>query len=116
MMDSIPRTDTKAFEAGNKNLSKLRGKLSEQMYAIMLEKGWLFVIVGFLLGRAIILSVVSPFAVAFLATIWFVHRDKSAKVMLAVLAGVLTYRVTHGVYIMLAMIVFYFFYALFNNT
>src|SRR5690625_5793505 len=82
MMDSMPRMDTKSFEAGSKNLSKLRGKLSEQMKAIMLEKGWLFVIVGFLLGRAIILSVVSPFAVAFLATIWFVHRDKSAKVML----------------------------------
>src|SRR5690625_74536 len=47
----------------SKHLSKLRGKLSEQMKAIMLEKGWLFVIVGFLLGRAIILSVVSPFAV-----------------------------------------------------
>src|SRR5690625_1659677 len=115
MMDSIPRMDTKSFEAGSKNLSKLRGKLSEQMKAIMLEKGWLFVIVGFLLGRAIILSVVSPFAVAFLATIWFVHRDKSAKVMLAVLAGALTYNVTHGVFIMLAMLVFIFLAALFKN-
>src|SRR5690625_1520101 len=99
----------------SKHLSKLRGKLSEQMKAIMLEKGWLFVIVGFLLGRAIILSVVSPFAVAFLATIWFVHRDKSAKVMLAVLAGALTYNVTHGVFIMLAMLVFIFLAALFKN-
>src|SRR5690625_2793954 len=115
MMDSIPRMDTKSFEAGSKHLSKLRGKLSEQMKAIMLEKGWLFVIVGFLLGRAIILSVVSPFAVAFLATIWFVHRDKSAKVMLAVLAGALTYDVTHGVFIMLAMLVFIFLAALFKN-
>src|SRR5699024_4176818 len=69
----------------------------------------------FLLGRAIILSVVSPFAVAFLATIWFVHRDKSAKVMLAVLAGALTYKVTHGAFIMLAMLVFIFLAALFKN-
>src|SRR5690625_7902921 len=108
MMDSIPRMDTKSFEAGSKNLSKLRGKLSEQMKAIMLEKGRLFVIVGFLVGRAIILSVVSPFAVAFLATIWFVRRDKSAKAIFAVLARALTYNLTHGVFITLAWLVFRF--------
>src|SRR5699024_4339261 len=107
---------TKAFDVESKNLSKLRERLSQQLKAIMLDKGWLFFIVGFLLGRAIILSVVSPFAVAFLATMWFVHRDKSAKVMLAVLAGALTYSVTHGVFITLAMLVFIFLAGLFKNN
>lgn len=116
MMDSIPRMEPKAFEAESKNLSKFREKLSQQFKTIMLEKGWLFFIVGFLLGRAIILSVVSPFAVAFLATVWFVHRDKSARVMLAVLAGALTYSMTHGVFIALAMLVFIFMAGLFKNT
>src|SRR5699024_617236 len=116
MMDSIPRMETKTFEVKNNCLSKLWRKIPANFKSIMLERGWLFYIVGFLLGRAIILSVVSPFAVAFLATMWFVHREKSAKVMLAVLAGALSYSTTHGVFILLAMFVFIFLAAMFKNA
>jgi len=116
MMDSIPRMETKTFEVKNNYLSKLWRKIPANFKSIMLERGWLFYIVGFLLGRAIILSVVSPFAVAFLATMWFVHREKSAKVMLAVLAGALSYSMTHGVFILLAMFVFIFLAAMFKNA
>src|SRR5699024_11985162 len=77
MMDTASRLETKAFNVESNHLHKLRQKLNHMTKAILLEKGWLFYIVGFLLGRAVILSVVSPFAVAFLATMWLIHRNKS---------------------------------------
>ncbi|OZU89538.1 stage II sporulation protein E [Virgibacillus indicus] len=118
MMESIPEMESKAFGA-KKNTShtdKLRKKLNVKVRAIFLEKGWLFFIVGFLLGRAVILSEVSPFAVAFLATMWFVHREMTVKSMLAVLIGALTYSVDHSIFLTLAMIVFIFLAGLFKNT
>ncbi|GGB51211.1 stage II sporulation protein E [Virgibacillus dakarensis] len=116
MIDSIPRADTKAFGQEVKNIHKVKRKISTGVKGILLEKGWLFFIVGFLLGRAVILSVVSPFAVAFLATIWFVHKEKAAKVMLAIIAGALSFSVNQGVFITLAMIVFIFLAGLFKNA
>ncbi|PAV28575.1 stage II sporulation protein E [Virgibacillus profundi] len=117
MMDSIPGKESKAFGQGRENqMDRLRKRVNLTVKSILLDKGWLFYIVGFLLGRAVILSVVSPFAVAFLATMWFVHRDKTAKSMLAVLAGALSYSVNHSIFLALAMIVFIFLAGLFKKT
>src|SRR5699024_1482083 len=79
------------------------------------DEGWLFYIVGFLLGRAVILSQVSPFAIAFLATTWFIHKHQSAKVMLAIIAGALTYDIRHGLFILIAIIVFVFLAGLYKS-
>lgn len=117
MIGSIPRMESKTFGVKKTNrMERFRKWMYSKANSILLEKGWLFFIVGFLLGRAVILSVVSPFAVAFIATIWFVHRDKTAKTMVAVLAGGLTFSLNHSIFIALAMIVFIFIAALFKNS
>jgi stage II sporulation protein E len=89
-------------------VARLYTQFTAKMKAILLEKGVLFYAVGFLLGRAVILEEVSPFAVAFLATMWFLHREKAAMSMLAVLAGALTFSVTHSIFIFIAMLLFIF--------
>ncbi|WP_164670634.1 stage II sporulation protein E [Virgibacillus doumboii] len=116
MMDSIPRVESKPIGVNNNLLQKFSKRVVQQTKSLLFEKGWLFYIVGFLLGRAVILSVVSPFAAAFLATIWFIHKDKAAKVMLAVMAGAFSYSVMHGVFISLALIVFIFLAGLFKHA
>ncbi|GGK01150.1 stage II sporulation protein E [Lentibacillus kapialis] len=116
MMNSISRAETKAFGVNQGLPEKLRFRLSVQLKTLLLEKGWLFFLVGFLLGRAVILSVVSPFAVAFLAGIWLIHRRKAAKVMIAVFAGAFSYSVTHGLFITLAMTLFIFMAGIFKNV
>ncbi|MBP2078517.1 stage II sporulation protein E [Oceanobacillus polygoni] len=113
MMESIPRVESRGFgveKDGQKG--KWRKGLYLKMKSILLERGWLFYIGGFLLGRAVILSAVSPFAIAFVASMWFVHREKSFKSMLAVLVGALTYSMTHALFIGVAMLVFIFLAAL----
>lgn len=106
MMNSIPGIKVKTLGQGS--AGRLKEKLSQAAKSLLLEQGWLFVIVGFLLGRAVILSAVSPFAVAFLATVWFVHKDNMLKVILSIIVGAVTFSVTQGVFVTLAMLVFVF--------
>ncbi|MDC3426004.1 hypothetical protein NC797_15980 [Aquibacillus sp. 3ASR75-11] len=116
MIDSATRTESKAIEVHNRNIDSWKRKFGEKTKIIFLEKGWLLFLVGFLLGRAIVLSSVSPFALSFLASVWFMRKEKSFKVVLAAVAGALTYEWQHGVYIAGAMLVFLFFASLFNKV
>lgn len=118
MIGSIPAVNSNGFIAEKKKGQKnrLRSRIYAKLMLILLERGWLFYIAGFLLGRAVILSAVSPFAVAFIASLWLVHREKSFKAMLAVTAGALSYSMTHSIFIALSMIVFILLAALFKNN
>lgn len=80
-----------------------------------IEKGLLYFLIGFLLGRAIILSEVSPFAVAFLASLWFLNRQMTFRTMLAVFVGAISYSVSHGIFIFFSVITFIFIAAIFKN-
>ncbi|BAC12030.1 stage II sporulation protein E [Oceanobacillus iheyensis] len=107
MIGSIPRAEsgTIGFEKSGKK-GKIRQKIQSKAKRLLIDKGWIFYVTGFLLGRAVILSAVSPFAVAFIATIWLVHRDKSLKSMIAVFLGALSYQFEHAMFIGLAFLVF----------
>ncbi|TMN22338.1 stage II sporulation protein E [Lentibacillus cibarius] len=116
MINSVPELKPAARDVHDRFLDKFRIKISSALKTLLFEKGWLLYLVGFLLGRAVILSVVSPFAIAFLATIWFVQRERSAKVMLFALCGALSYSLIHGAFITLAMFVFLFMAGLVKHT
>src|SRR5690625_1286268 len=105
MMDSIPRVNPKVFEAGQTNVRRLKSYIYTKMQTLMIERGWLLCIVGFLLGRAVVLSVVSPFAVAFLATLWLMQRDKAFKVMIATSIGRSTFTLSQGAFCSIAMVI-----------
>ncbi|WP_067729670.1 stage II sporulation protein E [Oceanobacillus damuensis] len=107
MIGSIPRVESRSFGVENtEKKGRVRKGIYMKMKVILLENGWLFYIAGFLLGRAVILSAVSPFAVAFIASMWLIHREKSFKAMIAVLAGALSYSMTHSIFIGISMVVF----------
>jgi len=116
MLDLFPGVKPRNFVIEKTSrLARWRKGINSKAKTILLDKGILYFIVGFLLGRAVILAEVSPFAVAFIATMWFVHREKTFKSMLAVLAGALSYSLTHSIFILLALVVFIFLAALFKN-
>lgn len=114
MMGSIPRLQLKAF--GKNRGGKLQGKIALYLHKWLIDKGMLYSFIGFLLGRAIILSVVSPFSVAFLATVWMVHRKHSVKVMLAVTAGSLSHSPLHGAFSLIGILIFLFLANLFGKV
>ena len=115
MMDSITRVNPKVLAAGQTNVRRLNNYLYTKLYSLLIEKGWLLCIVGFLLGRAVVLSVVSPFALALLATLWLMQRDKTFKVMIATAAGAFSFTLSQGVYISIAMLLFIVVAGIFKN-
>lgn len=115
-MESVTRVQTKAIEVESTFLENIKMKLYTQGKKILLDHGLLFVLVGFLLGRAVILSVVSPFAVAFLATLWLMHKDKAAKTLLATMIGAFTISLTHGVFVGISLFFFIIISTIFQNV
>jgi stage II sporulation protein E len=59
------------------------------MVQLFSTRKWTFVLmtVGFLLGRAVILESLTPFAVAYFAVIYFLRRDAYGSVALSIFAG-----------------------------
>lgn len=109
MLESI---ESSGYVVRRKKSFKERGDIWKvRTRQLFIDRGLLFVLLGFLLGRAVILSAVSPFAFAFLASIWLIQRKKLALSMLAVLAGAWSYSLHHAIFIGLAALVFLVFSA-----
>src|SRR5699024_1102716 len=87
MMITVPRIEMKGLKTKQHKISYSRTTVMAFMKSLFIERGMIYTLVGLLLGRAIILSAVSPFAIAFLATIWYTNRQHTAKVTLAILIG-----------------------------
>lgn len=79
---------------------------------IITSKVVLLSLVGLLLGRAVILYEVSPFAVAFLATIILVYQKRVLTIVLFISMGAWTYSIEHAVFVCLSLIIFILLYNL----
>lgn len=105
-MESVTRARTEVIGVEGTFWDSLWMKIYAQGKKVLLDRGLLHMFVGFLLGRAIILSVVSPFAVAFLATLWFMHKEKAAKSLLATMLGAFTISLSQGLFVGISMFFF----------
>lgn len=105
-MESVTRARTEVIGVESTLWENIKMKTYAHGKKFLLDRGWLHVFVGFLLGRAIILSVVSPFAVAFLATLWFMQKDKAPKTLLAIMIGSFTISISQGLFVGISMFFF----------
>ena len=65
-------------------------RISSRIQLFLLHKGIIYGLIGFLLGRAIILSEVFPFALPFFGAVFLMKRDKAMLAGLSLIAGGLT--------------------------
>ncbi|MDV2686767.1 stage II sporulation protein E [Alkalihalophilus lindianensis] len=65
-------------------------KAGKTTQAIFYQWGLLVAVVGFLLGRAMILSELTPFVLPFLAAVYMLKREKAGIAAMALMAGALT--------------------------
>src|SRR5690625_7700473 len=89
-----------------KKRSNMKRRISNSLKDIFIEKKLLLFLVGLLLGRAVILYNISPFAVAFLATAWAVYQKRMFTIIAFILLGAWSYSLEHAVFISLSLIVF----------
>lgn len=66
----------------------------------------LSVLIGFLLGRAVILSDLSPFAIPFFATAGFFKQKIKTAAAVSLLAGALTISPRHALYVLIGLLMF----------
>ncbi|WP_079707658.1 stage II sporulation protein E [Paraliobacillus ryukyuensis] len=102
-------SEPKVIDNDEKKAKQLTVQWKDNIRKLMLEQGGLLYIVAFLLGRAVVLEVLSPFVLAFLASIWLLRREKIRPIMIIVVASSLTINAQHSFYIAIASITFVFF-------
>lgn len=82
-------------------------KVSQFLYRIFIERQVLFFIIGLLLGRAVILYEISPFAIAFLAAVTLMKTKRTFTITMFVVIGAWTYSIQHGIYVTLMASIFF---------
>ena len=73
---------------------------------VFIHRGILLTIIGFLLGRALILSQLMPFALPFFAAVYLMRRDKAPYALIGLLAGAATVHFMNVVTIFMAALFF----------
>src|SRR5690625_5259244 len=114
-METVTKFSAKTLHSKNIRSVHLFKKLGAQLKVIALDKGWIINIVALLIGRAVILSNLSPFAVAFLAAVWLTYRKRLLSTMLFVALGAMSQSFDHGIFIILAMFIFFILAYLFQQ-
>lgn len=115
-MDAAPGIVVKDVQGKEKSKWQRIRNSHERLQRFLLNRRWLLYGVSFLLGRAIILSTLAPFALAFLATILVSDRKRAFKVMLFLMLGAFSYSVFHGLLITLSISIFAICIRLFYRT
>lgn len=99
-----------SYEAGpNESLKRLRKftqKITQAMALILTHFETYSMVIGFLLGRAIILSQLSPFCLPFFACLYFLKTSSRLVAFLCLLLGAATVSLKQDVFVLLAMVCF----------
>lgn len=65
-------------------------KFQTKIETFLLKKGFVLLLIGFLLGRALILAKLTPFSLPFFAAVYLIKRDRAPLVLLGLIAGAAT--------------------------
>jgi len=103
------------IETALRKRSKGKGRIYAALKEIFIEKKLLLLLVGLLLGRAVILYNISPFAIAFLATFWSVYKRRMLPIIAFVLVGAWSYSFEHGIFVTISTAAFMIFVQFLKN-
>ncbi|MBD3108980.1 stage II sporulation protein E [Bacillus sp. AGMB 02131] len=86
------------------------GGLFRKLDTFFIQRGVILVLIGFLLGRALILSQLAPFAIPFFASVYLLQKNKAPYALVGLIAGAATLHVTNAAIIFAASIIFMMLY------
>lgn len=90
MIRKLTKDWTNPAEHGLDVMKNMGGKMKSWIRAAFFQYGLLIALVGFLLGRAMILSELAPFALPYLAAIYMLKRERTGVAALSLVAGALS--------------------------
>lgn len=94
------------FDKTHTAMSRFVHRINIILRRFFISKGFILVIIGFLLGRALILSNITPFALPFFAVVFMMRKEKLALAAVALLVGSLTLSIQATVFVMIASFLF----------
>ncbi|WP_042353251.1 stage II sporulation protein E [Bacillus massiliigorillae] len=77
---------------------------------VLIHQGLLLALIGFLLGRALILSQLAPFALPFFAAVYLLRKNRAPYALIGLLAGALTVQMVNAVIISASAVFFMLLY------
>ena len=84
------------LQATKMDLSNTAKKFQAKIENFLVKKGYLLVVVGFLLGRALILSKLTPFSLPFFAVVYLLKKDRAPLALVGLIAGAATISITNA--------------------
>ncbi|WP_400244769.1 stage II sporulation protein E [Niallia sp. JL1B1071] len=93
IIDPIGEVD---FGKSRDSFSSILHKFNTKLENFFLVKGYLILIIGFLLGRALILGQLTPFALPFFAAVYLSRKDKAPLALIGLIAGAATLGITEA--------------------
>jgi stage II sporulation protein E len=93
IIDPIGEVD---FGKSRDSFSSFVHKFNAKLEIFFLVKGYLLLIIGFLLGRALILGQLTPFALPFFAAVYLSRKDKAPLALIGLIGGAATLGITEA--------------------
>ncbi|MBM4765300.1 stage II sporulation protein E [Bacillus sp. B15-48] len=97
------------------DFSKLLGKIQTAFDLFFFKKGYIFLFIGFLLGRALILAKLTPFSLPFFAAVFLIRRDRAPLALLGLVAGSATLALSEAAFTFGTILIFILLYRLVEN-
>ncbi|WP_423408686.1 stage II sporulation protein E [Heyndrickxia sp. MSNUG] len=91
-----------------KGMAKLQSKIEN----LFLKKGYIFLFIGFLLGRALILAQLTPFSLPFFAAVYLIRKDRAPIALFGLVAGAATLSLGAAVFTFSSVFLFLLIYRL----
>lgn len=112
-MDILQKSEVLTADERTRKSSQKGQSLRQFIVKQLFEEGWLLNIISFFLGRAIVLTSLSPFSVAFLAAAIILKRQSAFTIFIFLSLGALSANLSQAVYVITACITLMFIYKLF---
>lgn len=85
------------FKSPKIDFSHGLNKMLAKIEAFFIKRGYILLFIGFLLGRALILTKLTPFSLPFFAAVYLMKRDRAPLALIGLVAGALTLSISDAV-------------------
>ncbi|WP_026693207.1 stage II sporulation protein E [Peribacillus kribbensis] len=85
------------IHGAKQNAAKWVHQLQKKFEEMVFKRGLILGLIGFLLGRALILSQLAPFAIPYFAAAYMMRRDRAPFALVGLICGAVTIHLSNGI-------------------
>ena len=94
------------FHSSKWDFESVSKKFQLILESFFIKKGYLLLLVGFLLGRALILAKLTPFSLPFFASVYLIKKDRAPLALIGLVAGAATISLANAAFTFAVTIIF----------